>query len=87
MRSTVLLTFLVVFVSTGKSLNCYVKNYIEDGTVDCLPGKDTCMIVKADAGENEFKACVSFGFCDKFPETINEVLDIHRCCQEDLCNA
>nr|AHL39274.1 PMF precursor variant 2 [Plethodon cinereus]AHL39275.1 PMF precursor variant 3 [Plethodon cinereus] len=70
-----------------KSLNCYVKNYIEDETVECPPGKDTCMIVKSDASERVYKACVSLEFCEKFPQRVTDVLEIHRCCHEDLCNA
>nr|AHL39278.1 PMF precursor variant 6 [Plethodon cinereus] len=74
-------------VDWGKSLNCYVKNYIDDGTVECPPEKDTCMIVKTATGERVYKGCVSLEFCEKFPQRVTDVLEIHRCCQEDLCNA
>uniref|UniRef100_Q0GB74 Plethodontid modulating factor n=1 Tax=Plethodon shermani TaxID=263671 RepID=Q0GB74_9SALA len=84
MRSTVLLIFLAVFVSKGKSLQCYAKNALEDGIVTCPTERDNCIIIKTST--RDYKACASHEFCEKFPELVNDPFEIHRCCQEDLCN-
>nr|ABI48775.1 plethodontid modulating factor [Plethodon ventralis] len=84
MRTTALLIFLVVLVSTGEALRCKIP---DEGSDWCPPGSDDlCMHYKVTG--IEMRGCASQRFCDAVKAALEEEGSSNNfmCCYEDLCN-